>query len=62
MSEKITIIPDPKTKFFYDCPSNVAVIGVRVDDKQNFMPAAWNVGLSYHPPLYVMRENCLIPN
>ncbi len=52
MSEKITIIPDPKTKFFYGYPSNVAVIGVRVGDKQNFMPAAWNVGLSYHPPLY----------
>ena len=52
MSEKITIIPNSREKFFYGYPSNVAIIGVRKDNKQNFMPAAWNVGFSYNPPLY----------
>lgn len=52
MSEKITIIPDSTKKFFYGYPNNVAIIGVRTNNEQNFMPAAWNVGLSYNPPLY----------
>lgn len=52
MSEKITIIPDSTKKFFYGYPSNVAIVGVRTNNEQSFMPVAWNVGLSYSPPLY----------
>lgn len=52
MSDKVTIIPEKGKKFFYGYPSNVAIIGVKSNGKLNLMPAAWNVGLSYEPPLY----------
>lgn len=30
----------------------MAIIGVKVNEETNFMPATWNVGLSYDPLLY----------
>ena len=52
MFNKIKIIPEQNKKYFTGYPNNVCVVGVQVDDKKNFMPAAWNVGLSYNPFLY----------
>ncbi len=49
---KVKITPDKNKKYFYGYPSNVCVIGVRSHTKQNFMPCAWNIGLSYHPLIH----------
>lgn len=33
-------------------PAIAAVIGVEAEGRVNFMPAVWNVGLSFDPPLF----------
>ncbi len=40
----------PKLYHYYPC--TVCVIGAMLDDKINFMSAAWNGGLSFEPPLF----------
>lgn len=52
MSEKITITPDKDKKYFYGYPSKPVIVGVRFGGKQNFLPVAWNTGISYHPFLH----------
>jgi flavin reductase (DIM6/NTAB) family NADH-FMN oxidoreductase RutF len=39
-------------KYYYHYPFPVAIIGVKVDEKVNFMSAAWHTQLSFDPPLY----------
>lgn len=38
--------------FYHFYPSNVTLVGARRGSKVNFMAAAWNTGLSFHPPLF----------
>ncbi|MBI4116580.1 flavin reductase [Candidatus Pacearchaeota archaeon] len=52
ISEKITIIPESGKKYFYGYPNKPVVVGVCYNGKQNFLPVAWNTGISYHPFLY----------
>jgi flavin reductase (DIM6/NTAB) family NADH-FMN oxidoreductase RutF len=52
MNRKITITPTPGQKHFSYYPVNVAIVGVTLENKTNFMPCAWNTGLSYDPFLY----------
>lgn len=40
----------PKTYYHY--PRIVAVAGISLDDKVNFIPLVWHTGLSFSPPLY----------
>jgi len=39
-------------KYYYHYPFPVAIIGVKVDEKVNFMSVAWHTQLSFDPPLY----------
>jgi flavin reductase (DIM6/NTAB) family NADH-FMN oxidoreductase RutF len=39
-------------KHFFYYPAHVAIVGVTYNKKTNFMPCAWNTGLSYDPFLY----------
>jgi flavin reductase (DIM6/NTAB) family NADH-FMN oxidoreductase RutF len=40
------------TNFYHFYPCLVTLVGARRGDKINFMAAAWNVGLSFQPPLF----------
>lgn len=46
------ILPDPQKKYFCHYPKLIAVVGVTLKSKINFMPAAWNTPVSYTPFLY----------
>ena len=46
------IEPEAGRKYFYYYPQAVVVVGVLYDGKVNFMPCAWNTGLSYDPFMY----------
>ncbi len=52
MNSKLAFSPTPGKKHFFYYPSNVAIVGVSLEEKTNFMPCAWNTGLSYDPFLY----------
>jgi flavin reductase (DIM6/NTAB) family NADH-FMN oxidoreductase RutF len=52
MKRKITITPTPGRKHFSYYPVNVAIGGVTLENKTNFMLCAWNTDLSYDPFLY----------
>ncbi len=39
-------------KVYYYYPNLVTVVGVRCGEKDNFMAAVWNTGLSFEPPLF----------
>ena len=51
MTNKSVIELVPGRKHFFYYPTNVAIVGVSAS-KVNFMPCAWNTGLSYDPFLY----------
>ncbi|MFN4182314.1 MAG: flavin reductase family protein [bacterium] len=39
-------------KVYYYYPNLVTVVGVNCGEKENFMSAVWNTGLSFDPPLF----------
>ncbi len=52
---KVERIREKLRRFYHYYPGTVAVIGVQDPEKPsqaNFMPAVWNVGLSFEPPLF----------
>ncbi len=40
------------TNFYQFYPCLVTLVGAQQGEKINYMAAAWNVGLSFHPPLF----------
>ncbi|MFQ6606622.1 MAG: flavin reductase family protein [Fidelibacterota bacterium] len=40
------------TNFYHFYPCLVTLVGAQQGAKINYMAAAWNVGLSFHPPLF----------
>ena len=48
----VSVEPEKGKKYFYYYPQLVVVIGVKNDNKINFMPCVWNTGISYDPFLY----------
>lgn len=51
MSSQIISPEQPLVNFYHFYPCNVTLVGARRGDRVNFMAAAWNTALSFHPPL-----------
>jgi len=52
---KVERVGEKLRRFYHYYPGVVAVVGVLDPDKEsraNFMPAVWNTGLSFAPPLF----------
>jgi len=52
---KVARVGEKLRRYYHYYPGTVAVIGVLDPEKEsraNFMPAVWNAGLSFEPPLF----------
>ena len=52
---KVTRVGEKLRRYYHYYPGTVAVIGVldpQKESRANFMPAVWNAGLSFEPPLF----------
>ncbi|MFN3691809.1 MAG: flavin reductase family protein [Fervidobacterium sp.] len=46
------IFVEKPERYYFHYPFPVAIVGVTIDEKVNFMSAAWHTQLSFSPPLY----------
>ncbi len=52
---KVTRVGEKLRRYYHYYPGTVAVIGVldpKKESRANFMPAVWDAGLSFEPPLF----------